>query len=70
MFKRPFWIALILTIPVLIYADLFQQVFGYQAPVFPGSQWLSPMLSSIIYWYCGWVFLRGAVTELARADQA
>ena len=64
MFSRPFWIALILTIPVLIYADLFQQVFGYQAPAFPGSQWLEPVLSSIIYWYCGWVFLSGAVAEL------
>jgi len=64
MFKCPFWIALILTIPVLIYADLFQQVFSYQAPAFPGSQWVSPVLSSIIYWYCGWVFLSGAVAEL------
>ena len=50
IFKRPFWIALILTIPVLIYADLLQQLFGYQAPLFPGSQWVSPVLSSIIYW--------------------
>jgi P-type Cu2+ transporter len=64
MFKRPFWMALILTIPVLIYADLLQQLFGYQAPLFPGSQWVSPVLSSVIYWYCGWVFLRGAVAEL------
>ncbi|HKV58779.1 MAG TPA: HAD-IC family P-type ATPase, partial [Ktedonobacteraceae bacterium] len=64
MFKRPFWIALILTIPVLIYAELLQQVLGYQAPAFPGSSWLSPVLSSIIYWYCGWVFLSGAVAEL------
>ncbi|MGH2494176.1 MAG: heavy metal translocating P-type ATPase [Ktedonobacteraceae bacterium] len=64
MFKRPFWIALILTIPVLIYAELLQQLLGYQAPVFPGSSWLAPVLSSIIYWYCGWVFLSGAVAEL------
>ena len=49
-FKRPFWMALILTIPVLIYADLFQQVFSYQAPLFPGSSWLASVLSSIIYW--------------------
>src|SRR5579872_1699470 len=64
MFKRPFWIALLLTIPVLIYADLLQGVFGYQAPLFPGSSWLAPVLSSIIYWYCGWVFLYGAFDEL------
>lgn len=64
MFSRPFWIALILTIPVLVYAPLLQDVFGYQAPTFPGSQWLSLVLASIIYWYCGWVFLNGMIAEL------
>jgi Cu2+-exporting ATPase len=64
MFSRPFWIALILTIPVLIYAPLFQDLLHYTAPQFPGSAWLSPILASVIYWYCGWVFLTGAVEEL------
>jgi Cu2+-exporting ATPase len=64
MFKRPFWIALVLTIPVVIYAEMIQEIFGYQAPAFPGSAWISPVLGSIIYWYCGWVFLSGAVSEL------
>jgi Cu2+-exporting ATPase len=64
MFKRPFWIALILTIPVLIYAELFQELFGYTAPQFPGSQWLPFVLGSIIYFYGGWVFLTGAVAEV------
>lgn len=64
MFRRPFWVSLVLTIPVLVYADLFQDLFGYQAPVFPGSEWLSPVLASIIYWYGGWVFLSGMVAEL------
>jgi Cu2+-exporting ATPase len=64
MFRRPFWIALVLTLPVLVYADLFQNLFGYRAPEFPGSQWLSLVLASIIYWYCGWVFLSGMVAEL------
>ncbi len=64
MFERPFWISLILTIPVLIYTELIQQLLGYHAPAFPGSTWLTPILSSIIYWYCGWVFLSGAVSEL------
>ncbi|GAC1387008.1 MAG: heavy metal translocating P-type ATPase [Herpetosiphon sp.] len=64
MFRRPFWISLILTVPVLLYADLFQQLFGYTAPRFPGSQWLSLVLGSLIYWYGGWVFLTGAVAEV------
>src|ERR671925_583340 len=32
MFRRPFWISLLLTIPVLIYAELFQELLGYTAP--------------------------------------
>lgn len=64
MFRRPFWISLILTIPILVYAPLLQELLHYTAPRFPGSDWLSPLLASIIYWYCGWVFLTGAVDEL------
>jgi Cu2+-exporting ATPase len=64
MFRRPLWIALALTLPVLFYSDLLQQLLHYQAPAFPGSIWLSPVLASVIYWYCGWVFLSGAADEL------
>ncbi len=68
MFRRPFWISLVLTLPVLFYAELFQDLLGYTAPQFPGSAYLSALLGSIIYWYGGWVFLRGAFDELrARA---
>jgi Cu2+-exporting ATPase len=68
MFKRPFWISLVLSIPVLLYSDLLQSVLGYTAPEFPGSQYLDVLLGSIIYWYGGWVFLTGAIDEL-RARQ-
>ena len=64
MFKRPFWVSLALTIPVLIYSELLQELFGYTAPQFPGSEYLNLLLGSIIFWYGGWVFLAGAVAEL------
>ena len=64
MFARPFWVSLLLAVPVLVYAELIQEVLGYTAPRFPGSDWLAPLLSSVIYWYGGWVFLVGAVGEL------
>jgi Cu2+-exporting ATPase len=66
MFQRPFWVSLALTIPVLIYSDLVQDLFGYTAPAFPGSSYLGLVLGSLIYWYGGWVFLTGAVAELRR----
>ncbi|HEX8598298.1 MAG TPA: heavy metal translocating P-type ATPase [Chloroflexia bacterium] len=66
MFKRPFWISLILTLPVLFYSELFQEIFGYTAPQFPGSEYLNLVLGSIIYWYAGRVFLTGAIDELRQ----
>ncbi|HEX8229562.1 MAG TPA: heavy metal translocating P-type ATPase [Chloroflexia bacterium] len=66
MFKRPFWVSLLLTIPVLIYSELLQELLGYTAPQFPGAQYLEVVLGSIIFWYGGWVFLTGAVDELRQ----
>ncbi len=63
-FKRLFWINLILTLPVVYFAEHFQAWFGYQAVSFPGSQWVSPVLSTIIYFYGGKIFLAGAFQEL------
>lgn len=64
IFQRPFWVSLVLTIPILIYAELFESLLRYRAPGFPGSFWLAPILASIVYWYGGWVFLSGATAEL------
>jgi Cu2+-exporting ATPase len=57
----------VLTIPVLVYSDLLQNLLGYTAPRFPGSQYVSVVLGSVIFWYGGWVFLKGAVDELRAA---
>jgi Cu2+-exporting ATPase len=63
MFKRRFFICLLLTLPVLYFASHFQEWFGYQAVQFPGAEWISPILSSVIYFYGGWVFIQGAWRE-------
>ena len=63
-FKRLFWINLVLTLPILYFSDQFQEWFGYQAVSFTGSQWISPVLSTVIYFYGGKIFLTGAWQEL------
>jgi P-type Cu2+ transporter len=63
MFKRRFFICLALTLPVLYLSPMFQMWFGYQAIQFPGSNWITPILATIIYFYGGWVFLKGAWSE-------
>jgi P-type Cu2+ transporter len=66
MFRRPFWISLILTLPVIYFAPLFQDLLGYSAPQFPGALYVGLVLGSVIYWYGGWPFLSGAVGEIRQ----
>jgi Cu2+-exporting ATPase len=63
IFKRRFFICLLLTLPILYLEPMFQEWFGYQAVQFPGSAWVSPILSIVLYFYGGWVFIRGAWRE-------
>ncbi|OGD20578.1 MAG: copper-translocating P-type ATPase [Candidatus Aminicenantes bacterium RBG_16_63_16] len=63
-FLAKFWVALALTIPILVYSELPKKLLGFEAPAFPGSGYLSFVLGSVIYFYCGWVFLAGAWREL------
>ncbi|MGB8701821.1 MAG: heavy metal translocating P-type ATPase [Thermosynechococcaceae cyanobacterium] len=64
MFKRRFFICLLLTLPVLYFAPMFEHWFNYQAIQFLGVNLITPILSTIIYFYGGWVFLHGALDEL------
>jgi Cu2+-exporting ATPase len=65
MFRDRFWLSLILTIPVVFWSTDLQEWLGYTAPVFPGSDWIPPVLGTIVFVYGGLVFIRGAQRELA-----
>jgi Cu2+-exporting ATPase len=62
-FKRRFIVSLIVTIPVLILSPLIQEWLGY-ALTFTGSNHLLFLLSSFIFFYGGWPFLKGLGSEL------
>jgi Cu2+-exporting ATPase len=64
-FRRQFWVLLVLTIPVVVWSAEVQHWLGYTAPAFPGSDWIPPILGTIIFVYGGRVFLEGARTELS-----
>ncbi len=64
MFRRRFWVSLVLSIPVLLYSPMIQAWFGFTMPEFPGSQWITPGISTIIFFYGGLPFLQMAVPEL------
>ncbi|MGH8942504.1 MAG: copper-translocating P-type ATPase [Acidimicrobiia bacterium] len=64
MFRDRFWLSLALTIPLVFYSPMIQGWFGYAAPEFPGSEWIGPVLGTVIFIYGGMPFLRGAVQEV------
>lgn len=64
MFRRKFWISLILSIPVILYSMGLQMMLGISLPAFPGSQWLAPIFSVIVFFYGGLPFLKMAIPEL------
>ncbi|MFN2526284.1 MAG: copper-translocating P-type ATPase [Actinomycetota bacterium] len=67
-FRDRFWLTLALTLPVVFFSHMFQELLGYTAPHFPGSTFASPALGTVIFLYGGWPFLQGAYHE-ARARQ-
>lgn len=64
MFRDKFWLCLVLTIPVLVYSDMIQTWFGFTPPEFVGSQYVSLIFSTIIFFYGGMVFIKSAWAEL------
>ena len=64
MFRRRFWVSLVLSIPVLLYSPMIQEWLGFTMPAFPGSQFIVPVLSVVVFLYGGLPFLQMAVPEL------
>jgi Cu2+-exporting ATPase len=63
MFRNRFWVCLVLSIPVLLYSPALQEWFNYSMPVFPGSQFITPVFSIIVFIIGGVPFLRMAIPE-------
>lgn len=64
MFLKKFWLSLFFTIPVIVYSDVFETIFKLSPPDFYGSQYLSLILGSAVFFYGGWIFLIGAWKEI------
>ena len=64
MFRNRFWVSLALSIPVLIFSPALQNWLNYTAPIFPGSNWITPLLSVVIFAYGGLPFLQMAGWEV------
>ncbi|MBN1696321.1 MAG: cadmium-translocating P-type ATPase [Spirochaetales bacterium] len=64
-FRRRFYVSLFATIPVLILSDFIQNLLHYSL-IIPGSRYIVFTLSTFIYFYGGWPFLKGFKDELSK----
>src|SRR6266498_5026435 len=62
-FKKRFIVVLILTIPIMLLSEMIQHWLNIHIS-FTGSQYLLLLLSSIVFFYGGWPFLKGLIGEV------
>ncbi len=64
-FKKRFWVTLILAIPILFLSPMIQKFFGYEF-LLPGNSYILFVLSSVVYFYGGWPFIKGFIKEIKK----
>ena len=64
-FKKRFWISLVITLPIVVLAPMIQELVGYELR-FNGDRYVQFILSSIIFFYGGWPFLKGMIDEIKK----
>ena len=62
-FKKRFWVSLVITLPIVVLSPMIQSLVGYEFR-FEGDRYLQFALSSLVFFYGGWPFLKGMVDEL------
>jgi P-type Cu2+ transporter len=65
MFRNKFWISLLLTLPAIVWGEMIPHALGFTPPAVPGAKWIPVVFGTAVFFYGGWVFLQGAVRELA-----
>jgi Cu2+-exporting ATPase len=66
-YQRRFWVSLFLTAPILAVSPMIQHFFGLETMLaFAGDQYLLFVLSSTVYFYGGWPFIKGFLDELRQ----
>ena len=63
-FFKKFWVVLVLTVPILLYSEIFEKAFGFRVPDFFGRPLVILVFGSLVFFYGGWVFLASAYREL------
>ncbi|HQS52937.1 MAG TPA: HAD-IC family P-type ATPase, partial [Daejeonella sp.] len=62
-FKKRFYVVLVLTVPIMLLSEMIQHWLNIHIS-FQGSSYVLLILSSIVFFYGGWPFLKGLVGEM------
>ena len=62
-YKKRFYVVLILTVPIMLLSTMIQKFIGVNWQ-FTGSPYILFALSSVVFFYGGWPFLKGWVDEI------
>jgi Cu2+-exporting ATPase len=62
-FRKRFYVVSVLTVPIMLLSKMIQHWLNFHFD-FPGDQYLLFALSSVVYVYGGWPFLKGLADEL------
>jgi len=62
-FRNRFYLVLVLTLPIMMLSEMIQNFMGVEWR-FPGSDYILFALSSVVFFYGGWPFLKGWMDEI------
>lgn len=68
-FKRRFWVSLTVMIPIMVLSPMIQMFLGVDWR-FSGDSYVLLALSTFLFFYGGWPFLKGARDELKQRSPA
>ncbi|ALB03486.1 ATPase [Kocuria palustris] len=66
MFRRLFWISVVLAIPTVLLSGTFADLVGYNLPDSPVIAWIPAILGTVLYLWTGRPFLTGAADEIRQ----
>src|SRR5699024_12629060 len=67
VFKKSFYISLIVTIPILVFSPMIQD-FMVVDWRFTNDQYILAILSTFVFFYGGWPFITGGISELKEKN--
>ena len=64
--RTKFIVSLILTVPIVLYSSLGKNILGINLPAPIPENWLMLLLTTPVYFYCGWIFLYSTYVALFK----